>query len=141
MVKYGSFLDYVYKVLYVLGVYGFHNVVALLLLVLCIRSISKSIKRKTYVRLILPILLTGFLSYSLFTMEGSLRLLYLQLGYPRVAYTFPNECIKPFKQISPITYIGHVETEERDIHNQGITPLITILKIGPFRFSKLKVFM
>lgn len=134
----GSIEYYWYAFLGYLSIIGFQNLLAMITLCFCVVSLIKQIRKVKLYILILISVLVIFLSYSLFTLEGNLRLLVAQYGYPRIAYTFDRECISELKKTVGFGhYMVDVKTHYRNVENNPIMPKIEVYKFGILYYSKV----
>ncbi|MBR2545739.1 MAG: hypothetical protein IKE93_06175 [Erysipelotrichaceae bacterium] len=139
----GSFEYLVHATLVLLGAAGVQNIIAVILLVLLIKGLVKNVKTKKYFRSVLAVLVCLFLSYSLFTRSGSIRLLCASYGYPAVAYSFPEEKIEIRSEMKYGLFrreTVRVLTGKRDAEDMPIMPTVCIYCIGPLYYARLEIF-
>ena len=132
--------DAVKKVLYgilrIFAVFGVQNVIAIILLLWCIKEIIVRIVKKDYMSLIIPGILTVFLCYSLFTLSGNVRLMTAQYGYPGVGYTFSGKLIQKEETGNKwMKYKVTLDTGKTDYEGKTIMPQIDVFKFGPLYYS------
>ena len=127
----------IYGLLHMFAVFGVQNIVAIILLLVCLKSIIVHLIHKEYINLILPGIVTLYLLYSLFTLGGNLRLLCAQYGHPGVAYTFSGKVIE--KEDVTTGKIKHYQvkcdTGKTDKDGKKIMPDVDVFKLGPLYYS------
>ncbi|MBQ3384592.1 MAG: hypothetical protein IJG59_05200 [Erysipelotrichaceae bacterium] len=127
----------IYGLLHMFAVFGVQNIVAVILLLVCLKSIIVNIYHKEYMKLILPGVVTVYLLYSLFTLSGNLRLLCLQYGHPGVAYTFSGKVIESEEVTTGKIRHFNVtcDTGKTDRDGKKILPEVDVFKLGPLYYS------
>lgn len=133
----------IYPVLMLLGATGIYSILAIVALIVIIRKLIEAVKKKKWTAIVLSVLLCGFLSYSVFTRVGSVRLLCACYGHPVIAYTFPGEKLHIMNSEQSFLYGSEgaeVNTGKRDFELMPIMPDIKIYRIGPLFISKLWIF-
>jgi hypothetical protein len=125
-----------YGILRIFAVFGVQNVIAIILLLWCLKSIITNIIRKEYTSLIVPGILTVFLCYSLFTLQGNVRLMTAQYGYPGIGYTFSGKIIQKEETGKKwMKYKVTCDTGKTDYEGKAIMPQIDVFKFGPLYYS------
>lgn len=127
----------IYGLLHMFAVFGVQNVVAIIVLLVCLKSIIVNIYHKEYLKLILPGVVTVFLMYSLFTMSGNIRLLCAQYGHPGVAYSFSGKVIESEEVTTGKIRHFNVtcDTGKTDKDGKKILPEVDVFKLGPLYYS------
>ncbi len=136
----GSWGYQFYGLLYYFGVLGAQNIIALILIVLILKLIISSVKKRIYIILPIYMAICLFLSGSLLNKELNIRLLCACYGHPVIAYTFDADIIdiRSAEVIGPIYMeTAYVKTGHYDLHGSRIMPLIEIYRIGPVYYSKI----
>ena len=64
-----------FDIMHMFAVFGLQNVVAIILLLVCLKNIIVALWKKEYMSLIVPGIRTLYLCYSLFTLGGNIRLI------------------------------------------------------------------
>ena len=125
-----------FDIMHMFAVFGLQNIVAIILLLVCLKNIIVALWKKEYMSLIVPGIRTLYLCYSLFTLGGNIRLITMQYGHPLTAYTFPGKIIEKQETDGKfMKYKVKCDTGKTEYDGKRIMPQIDVFKFGPLYYS------